>query len=82
MYFDISLYYAFILNNISHIGWKVEFRLGASLLGKRLDVFINHPLSSDGKFERQTYYQLQWVDESASIHLTLSGSFHYYVSDQ
>ncbi|KAL6433430.1 hypothetical protein ACFW04_006521 [Cataglyphis niger] len=63
-------------------GWKVEFRLGASLLGKRLDVFINHPLSNDGKFERHTYYQLQWVDESASIHLTLSGSFHYYVSDQ
>ncbi|KMQ85599.1 glycogen debranching enzyme, partial [Lasius niger] len=63
-------------------GWKVEFRLGASLLGKTLDVFINHPLSSDKKFERHTYYQLQWVDESASIHLILPGSFHYYVTDQ
>lgn len=63
-------------------GWKVEFRLGASLLGKRLDVFINHPLSNDKKFERHTYYQLQWVDESANIHLTLSGSFHYYITDQ
>lgn len=68
--------------NISHTGWKVEFRLGASLLGKRLDVFINHPLSNDKKFERHTYYQLQWVDESANIHLTLSGSFHYYITDQ
>ncbi|EFN70541.1 Glycogen debranching enzyme [Camponotus floridanus] len=63
-------------------GWKIEFRLGASLLGKKLDIFINHPLSSDKKFERHTYYQLQWVDESASIYLTLPGSFHYYVSDQ
>jgi len=25
---------------------------------------------------------LQWVDESASISLTLPGSFHYYVTDQ
>ncbi|XP_011685016.1 PREDICTED: glycogen debranching enzyme isoform X2 [Wasmannia auropunctata] len=63
-------------------GWTVEFRLGASLLGKALDVFVNHPLSPDKKFERHTYYQLQWVDESASIHLTLPGSFHYYVTDQ
>ncbi|XP_011865621.1 PREDICTED: glycogen debranching enzyme isoform X2 [Vollenhovia emeryi] len=63
-------------------GWIVEFRLGASLLGKTLDVFINHPLSADKKFERHTYYQLQWVDESARIHLTLPGSFHYYVTDQ
>ncbi|XP_070513892.1 glycogen debranching enzyme isoform X3 [Cardiocondyla obscurior] len=63
-------------------GWIVEFRLGASLLGKALDVFINHPLSNDKQFERHTYYQLQWVDESAIIHLTLPGSFHYYVTDQ
>ncbi|XP_025075084.1 glycogen debranching enzyme isoform X3 [Pogonomyrmex barbatus] len=63
-------------------GWTVEFRLGASLLGKTLDVFINHPLSADKKFERHSYYQLQWVDETASIHLTLAGSFHYYVTDQ
>nr|XP_012233838.1 PREDICTED: glycogen debranching enzyme isoform X2 [Linepithema humile] len=63
-------------------GWKVEFRLGASLLGKSLSVFTNHPLSADKQFERHTYYQLQWVDESASIHLTLPGSFHYYVTDQ
>ncbi|XP_025994344.2 glycogen debranching enzyme isoform X2 [Solenopsis invicta] len=79
------------LNNGEHLdgilyrlkkGWIVEFRLGASLLGKALDVFINHPLSADKEFERHTYYQLQWVDESASIHLTLPGSFHYYVTDQ
>lgn len=63
-------------------GWIVEFRLGASLLGKRLSVFINHPLSTNGRFERHTYYELNWVDESASIQLTLPGSFHYYVTDQ
>lgn len=63
-------------------GWIVEFRLGASLLGKTLDVFINHPLSIDEKFERHTYYQLQWINESANIQLTLPGSFHYYVTDQ
>ncbi|XP_019697923.1 glycogen debranching enzyme [Harpegnathos saltator] len=63
-------------------GWKVEFRLGASLLGQTLNVFINYPLPAEKKFERHTYYQLPWVDESATVHLTLPGSYHYYVTDQ
>ncbi|XP_047352700.1 glycogen debranching enzyme [Vespa velutina] len=62
-------------------GWKVEFKLGASLLGKTLDVFTNHPLSNDQKFERHTYYQLPWINDSANLLLTLPGSFHYYVMD-
>ncbi|XP_020285124.1 glycogen debranching enzyme isoform X1 [Pseudomyrmex gracilis] len=79
------------LNNGEHLdgilyrlkkGWTVEFRLGASLLGRTLSVFINHPLTDDKQFDRHTYYQLQWIDESASIRLNLAGSFHYYVIDQ
>ncbi|RLU17593.1 hypothetical protein DMN91_009829 [Ooceraea biroi] len=82
------------INNDEHLdgilyrlekGWTVEFKLGASLLGKALNIFINHPLSPDNHFERRTYYQLQWVSESAGvtcIKLTLAGSFHYYASDQ
>lgn len=64
------------------LGWKVEFRLGASLLGQTLDVFINYPLSAEKRFERHSYYQLPWVDESTTVHLTLPGSYHYYVTDQ
>ncbi|XP_014469825.1 PREDICTED: glycogen debranching enzyme isoform X4 [Dinoponera quadriceps] len=63
-------------------GWKVEFRLGASLLGQTLDIFMNYPLLAEKKFERHTYYQLPWVDESATVHLTLPGSYHYYVTDK
>lgn len=59
----------------------MEFKLGASLLGKTLDVFTNHPLSNDQKFERHTYYQLPWINDSANLLLTLPGSFHYYVTD-
>ncbi|XP_077266299.1 glycogen debranching enzyme-like isoform X3 [Temnothorax americanus] len=63
-------------------GWVVEFRLGASLLGKRPGVFINHPLSNNMRFERNTYHQLKWENESANILLFLAGSFHYYVTDR
>ncbi|XP_078050064.1 glycogen debranching enzyme [Augochlora pura] len=78
------------LNNGEHLdgilyrlkkGWRVEFRLGASLLGKTLDLFINYPLSSTQSFERHTYYPLEWSNETASICLSLAGSFHYYLTD-
>lgn len=78
------------LNNGEHLdgilyrlkkGWKVEFRLGASLLGKSLDLFINYPLRENKKFERHTYYPLEWVNETANISLFLAGSFHYYLID-
>lgn len=59
----------------------MEFRLGASLLGKTLDLFINHPLGENQKFERHTYYPLEWMHETASICLSLAGSFHYYLTD-
>lgn len=63
------------------IGWRIEFRLGATLLGQQADVFINYPILRDKSFERHTYYQLPWFNESAIIDLNLAGSFHYYVTD-
>ncbi|CAK9831681.1 Glycogen debranching enzyme [Anthophora retusa] len=62
-------------------GWRVEFRLGASLLGKALDLFINYPLGENQKFERHTYYSLEWANETANVCLSLAGSFHYYLTD-
>ncbi|XP_012265578.2 glycogen debranching enzyme isoform X2 [Athalia rosae] len=62
-------------------GWQVEFRLGPSLLGKSINLFTNHPLIPHQKFERATYYQLPWKNESASLTLALAGSFHYYITD-
>lgn len=78
------------LNNGEHLdgilyrlkkGWRVEFRLGASLLGRTVDLFINYPLGENKKFERHTYYLLEWINETANICLSLAGSFHYYLID-
>ncbi|XP_066584134.1 glycogen debranching enzyme isoform X2 [Prorops nasuta] len=61
-------------------GWHVEFRLGASLLGKEVNIFTNHPQDHNQSFKRQTYYELQWVHDSANLYITLAGSFHYYAT--
>ena len=68
-------------NNNGFSGWQIEFRLGPSLFGKVIDVFTNHPPNIGEKFERQTYYQLKWTNDVASIRINSAGSFHYYVTD-
>ncbi|XP_023247212.1 glycogen debranching enzyme isoform X2 [Copidosoma floridanum] len=62
-------------------GWIVEFRLGASLLGRSVTVFTNHPPMSGSPFERCTYYPLPWNHESAFLRTLLAGSFHYYIAE-
>ncbi|XP_033222328.1 glycogen debranching enzyme isoform X2 [Belonocnema kinseyi] len=62
-------------------GYQVQFRLGPSLLGKNIDIFVNHPPTNDKQFERHTYYQLKWVEETAILRVTSAGSFHFYASD-
>ncbi|XP_057317970.1 glycogen debranching enzyme-like isoform X1 [Microplitis mediator] len=62
-------------------GWQVEFRLGPSLFGKSVDIFTNHPLTDDKKFDRHTYYQLRWVNDAAVVRVSFAGSFHYYITD-
>lgn len=61
-------------------GWQIEFRLGPSLFGRNINIFINHPLT-DKEFQRNEYYQIKWTNESAVVQLTNAGSFHYYISD-
>lgn len=62
-------------------GWQVEFRLGPSLLGKKITISINHPLVKNQQFERASYYQLPWDNNAATLTLALAGSFHYYITD-
>ncbi|XP_034951239.1 glycogen debranching enzyme isoform X2 [Chelonus insularis] len=62
-------------------GWTVEFRLGPSLFGKTINIFTNHPSSSENVFERDTYYQLPWCNEVAVLKVKRAGSFHYYITD-
>ncbi|XP_068991673.1 glycogen debranching enzyme isoform X1 [Neodiprion pinetum] len=62
-------------------GWQVQFRLGPSLLGKNINIFTNHPLEVNQKFERTSYHQLLLVNDSADLTLALAGSFHYYITD-
>ncbi|XP_024943750.1 glycogen debranching enzyme [Cephus cinctus] len=61
-------------------GFQIQFRLGPSLLGRTVDIFTNHPPNGQ-TFERHTYYQLQWTNESANLQLAAAGSFHYYITD-
>ncbi|XP_051162472.1 glycogen debranching enzyme [Leptopilina boulardi] len=61
--------------------WQVQFRLGPSLLGRKIDIFVNHPLTKDQKYERHVYRQLKWNNETANLNLTSAGSFHYYATD-
>ena len=78
--------------------WKIQFRLGSSLLGKRIRLYVNHPPTSESSnaeqvaFDRNCYGRLEWQHESrnkdddtvvyANIVTFTSGSFHYYFIDQ
>ena len=74
-------------------GWTLLFKLGPSLLGRKVKLFTNYPLNgkNDG-FVRLKYYEVSWEHDGtnvkddtcklAKIVLLLSGSFHYYLVDQ
>lgn len=68
--------------------WALQFRLGPSLLGRRVAVFCNYPQKGNA-FERNVYYELEWTQDSGCEHADdtalytqivgkLDGSFHYY----
>ncbi|XP_046385636.1 glycogen debranching enzyme isoform X2 [Ischnura elegans] len=50
-------------------GWVLQFRLGASLLGRRVTIYVNHPASSSPdpkEFDRHTYHILQWKTDGSA----------------
>lgn len=68
--------------------WILQFRLGPTLLGRKIFLFCNYPQDNPA-FERDHYYQLNWVQDegckhaddtalSAQIVIEIAGSFHYY----
>lgn len=85
------------LNNLEHKEttlyrlekkWILQFRLGPTLLGRKIFLFCNYPQDNQA-FERDHYYQLNWVQDEgceysddtalfAQIVTEISGSFHYY----
>ncbi|XP_044753239.1 glycogen debranching enzyme [Coccinella septempunctata] len=76
--------------------WIIEFRLGPTLFGRKIDIFCNFPEDKDGKlkeFDSTTYQLLKWQqdgesqnsDDTASyarIVCRISGRFHYYFTDK
>lgn len=65
-------------------GWQLQFRLGPTLLGKRVALFCNYP-KDGGDFKRNRYVQLHWTADGDAaapathpIRANVSGSFHYY----
>lgn len=69
-------------------GWIVQFRLGPSLLGRKVMLFCNYPQVGRG-FRRNEYYELQWLQDEGCSHADdtalyaefvagMPGSFHYY----
>ena len=67
------------------------FKLGPSLLGKKMKLFTNYPLKGGKCFDRLNYYEVTWQHEGtnikddtskfAKIKLLLSGPVHYYLVD-
>lgn len=69
-------------------GYALHFRLGPSLLGRKVLLFTTYPPNNEA-FKRDHYYQLGWkqdegctnADDTAlytEIIAEVSGSFHYY----
>lgn len=68
-------------------GWVLQFRLGPSLFGRKVEVYTNHPCFVENEFVRDLYRQLPWrhdgqdSDDSANyavVPLVKAGPFHYY----
>lgn len=72
--------------------WTLQFRLGPSLLGRKVSLYCNYPETKDGKileFNRDRYFLLSWVQDEGCQHsddtalytqitVKIAGSFHYY----
>lgn len=68
--------------------WVIQFRLGPSLLGRKVVLFSNYPQLKQ-EFQRKHYYELQWLQDEGCSHsddtalyaelvVRIPGSFHYY----
>lgn len=68
--------------------WVLQFRLGPSLLGRKVSLYCNYPNTNE-QFDRHTYNLLKWTleegcnyaDDTAlltELTVQISGSFHYY----
>lgn len=68
--------------------WILQFRLGPSLLGRKVLLYCNYPKENE-EFKRHSYNLLKWQQDEGCEHsddtallteltLELSGSFHYY----
>lgn len=70
-------------------GWCLQFRMGPSLLGRRVSLYCNHPAAAGDEFARTEYRALAWQSDSASgsqddtakyaeVAIRRAGSFHYF----
>lgn len=69
------------------INWIIQFRLGPSLFGRKINLYCNYP--QDANFNRTKYQLIKWTQEEgckhsddtasfAEITVKIPGSFHYY----
>ncbi|KAG9351106.1 hypothetical protein JZ751_024996 [Albula glossodonta] len=67
-------------------GYELQFRLGPTLQGKHVRVFINYPAPGE-KFNRHKFRALEWVnptgreddsDKFCKLELKIAGSYQYY----
>lgn len=69
--------------------WIIQFRLGPSLLGRKVHLYTNYPEHINVEFKRTRYQLLKWqqdegcknADDTASyaeIIVKMAGSFHFY----
>lgn len=69
-------------------GWILQFRLGTSLFGKRVKLFMNLPQDESIAFKRDVYTELEWKSDGknraddtslyAEMIMNRAGSFYYY----
>ncbi|KFM74097.1 Glycogen debranching enzyme, partial [Stegodyphus mimosarum] len=69
-------------------GSIIQFKLGSTLFGQRIKLFINYPENPTDGFKRLVYRELRWKSQSfnkgddtalyAEVTFELSGSFHYF----
>lgn len=69
-------------------GCIVQFKLGSTLFGQRIKLFINYPDFPTDSFKRNVYRELKWKSESSNkgddtalycdLTFELSGGFHYF----
>ena len=71
------------------LGWRLQFRLGPSLFGRKVTIYCNHPEKVEDEYIRNRYRALKWITDEdthagddtssfAEVAIRRAGSFHYY----